>query len=89
MKLADREDGIDRDSVSPGTRRSAELREARKRIRLLEQEAGGDAPGGGPFVAEHQPTMMYRWSLTLLVTVLPSHDLPGAQILHLSILQVA
>ena len=39
LKIADREDGVDR-TGSPGARdESVELREARKRIKLLEQEA--------------------------------------------------
>ncbi len=40
LKIADRDDGIDRGSAtSGGPDESAELREARKRIKLLEQEA--------------------------------------------------
>lgn len=40
LKIADRDDGIDRGSAtSAGPDESAELREARKRIKLLEQEA--------------------------------------------------
>lgn len=40
LKIADREDGVDRSGASTGAGDvSAELREARKRIKLLEQEA--------------------------------------------------
>ena len=40
LKIADREDGIDRPGATATTGDvSAELREARKRIKLLEQEA--------------------------------------------------
>jgi transposase len=42
LRIADREDGIDRSSppaASAAPDESAELREARKRIKLLEQEA--------------------------------------------------
>jgi transposase len=40
LKIADREDGIDRSGVTATVGdESAELREARKRIKLLEQEA--------------------------------------------------
>ena len=40
LKIADRDDGIERGSTtSTGSDESAELREARKRIKLLEQEA--------------------------------------------------
>lgn len=39
LKIADRDDGIDTGAKSPGADESAELREARKRIKLLEQEA--------------------------------------------------
>jgi len=40
LKIADREDGIERGTATKtGLDESAELREARKRIKLLEQEA--------------------------------------------------
>ena len=42
LKIADREDGIDRSdppAASPSSDESAELRESRKRIKMLEQEA--------------------------------------------------
>lgn len=39
VKVADREDGITAGGKSAGSDESAELREARKRIKLLEQEA--------------------------------------------------
>lgn len=40
LKIADREDGIDRSGATAAVGgESAELREARKRIKLLEQEA--------------------------------------------------
>lgn len=40
LKIADREDGLDRAAPPPSSSdESAELREARKRIKLLEQEA--------------------------------------------------
>jgi transposase len=39
LKIADREDGIDRTGLTEVRDESAELREARKRIKLLEQEA--------------------------------------------------
>jgi len=39
LKIADREDGIDRTGLTDVRDESAELREARKRIKLLEQEA--------------------------------------------------
>lgn len=39
LKIADREDGIGTAGKSVGSDESSELREARKRIKLLEQEA--------------------------------------------------
>ena len=39
LKIADREDGVDRQGPRAGGDQSAELREAHKRIKLLEQEA--------------------------------------------------
>ena len=39
LKIADRDDGIERGTTPAGLDESAELREARKRIKLLEQEA--------------------------------------------------
>lgn len=40
LKIADRDDGIERSAaMTTGSDESAELREARKRIKLLEQEA--------------------------------------------------
>lgn len=39
LKIADREDGVDRSGSASGGDESVELREARKRIKLLEQEA--------------------------------------------------
>ena len=39
LKIADREDGIDRPASPVARDESVELREARKRIKLLEQEA--------------------------------------------------
>lgn len=40
LKIADRDDGIERSGgMTTGSDESAELREARKRIKLLEQEA--------------------------------------------------
>jgi transposase len=39
LKIADREDGVDRTGSPVARDESAELREARKRIKLLEQEA--------------------------------------------------
>lgn len=39
LKIADREDGVDRSGSTTGGDESMELREARKRIKLLEQEA--------------------------------------------------
>ena len=39
LKIADREDGVDRAGFSATPDVSVELREARKRIKLLEQEA--------------------------------------------------
>jgi transposase len=39
LKIADREDGVDRSGSTDGRDESVELREARKRIKLLEQEA--------------------------------------------------
>ena len=39
LKIADREDGVDRTGSPEARDESAELREARKRIKLLEQEA--------------------------------------------------
>ncbi len=39
LKIADREDGISAGGKSTDSDESAELREARKRIKLLEQEA--------------------------------------------------
>ena len=39
LKIADREDGVDRTGSPVARDGSAELREARKRIKLLEQEA--------------------------------------------------
>jgi transposase len=39
LKIANREDGIDTGTKAAGSDESAELREARKRIKLLEQEA--------------------------------------------------
>ena len=39
LKIADREDGIDRLGSTEARDEPAELREARKRIKLLEQEA--------------------------------------------------
>jgi hypothetical protein len=38
-KIADREDGVDRSGSTTGGDESVELREARKRIKFLEQEA--------------------------------------------------
>ena len=39
LKIADRKDGVDRTGSPVARDESAELREARKRIKLLEQEA--------------------------------------------------
>jgi transposase len=39
LKIADRDDGVDRTGSPVARDESAELREARKRIKLLEQEA--------------------------------------------------
>lgn len=39
LKIANREDGIDTGTKATSSDESAELREARKRIKLLEQEA--------------------------------------------------
>ena len=39
LKIADREDGIDRPGSTTARDESVELREARRRIKLLEQEA--------------------------------------------------
>lgn len=39
LKIADREDGVESEGSSAGRDQSAELREAHKRIKLLEQEA--------------------------------------------------
>lgn len=39
LKVANREDGIGTGTTATGSDESAELREARKRIKLLEQEA--------------------------------------------------
>lgn len=39
LKIADRDDGITPADGSPATSESVELREARKRIKMLEQEA--------------------------------------------------
>lgn len=39
LKIADREDGVDRSGSASGGDESVVLREARKRIKLLEQEA--------------------------------------------------
>lgn len=71
MKIADQEDGVRFGAVSDD---AAKLREANKRIRLLEQEAEvvRRAPCGGLSLAGHQSKkMMYP-----LVRELPARDAP-------------
>ncbi|BBZ48103.1 IS3 family transposase [Mycobacterium parmense] len=65
LKIADREDGLGRPGGSPGAAEdvAAQLREAHKRIKLLEQEA--DAPRGRLPVPGRQPKMMYPLVLDL------------------------
>jgi transposase len=46
LKIADREDGVDSGGPFSGGDQSAELREAHKRIKLLEQEAEVSGSGG-------------------------------------------
>ncbi|SEN91968.1 hypothetical protein SAMN05216281_11929 [Cryobacterium luteum] len=69
LKKADVEDG-----VKPGVteKESAELRDARKRIGLLEQEAEVMRRAVAYLSWDVNPKMMYRWSLNWPSTVSPS-----------------
>lgn len=56
LKIADSEEGVDRSgATTPVGEVSAELREARKRIKLLEQEGRDHAPCRWLPIPEHQP----------------------------------
>lgn len=71
LKIADREDGVDRTGSPVARDESAELREARNRIKLLEQEAEVMRRAVGTSVGA-SPKWGTRWSLTLPMTVCPS-----------------
>ena len=69
LKQADVEEG-----VRPGAseKESAELRDARKRIRLLEQKAEVMRRGGRVSLPGCQPNVIHRWSVNWPSTGSPS-----------------
>jgi transposase len=72
LKIADREDGVDRSGSPVARDESAELREARKRIKLLEQEAEPSVNTASRPRTSRPYCRCTRWSLTLPLTVCPS-----------------
>ncbi|SNT48043.1 transposase [Rhodococcoides kyotonense] len=81
LKIADRDDGIERSgAMTTGSDESAELREARKRIKLLEQEAEVMRRAVAYLSRDVNPKCSspasgrypHRWSSTLLPTEFPS-----------------
>jgi transposase len=60
LKIADREDSVDRIGSPVARDESAELREARKRIKLLEQEAEVMRRAVG-YLSRHYYRRFYGW----------------------------
>ncbi|WP_414056439.1 IS3 family transposase [Prescottella equi] len=71
LKIADREDGINAGAKTSGSDESAELQEARKRIKLLEQEAEVMRRAVAYLSRDGQPKMMFPLVLDLAVDGVP------------------
>ncbi|MFI6400504.1 IS3 family transposase [Rhodococcus coprophilus] len=71
LKIADREDGIGAGGKSSGSDESAELREARKRIKLLEQEAEVMRRAVAYLSRDVNPKMMFPLVLDLAADGVP------------------
>ncbi len=73
LKIADRDDGVERGTAAKaGLDESAELREARKRIKLLKQGAEVMRRAVAYLSRDVNPKSSTRWSSTLLATESPS-----------------
>nr|WP_087587241.1 IS3 family transposase [Prescottella equi] len=71
LKIADREDGINAGAKTSGSDESAELQEARKRIKLLEQEAEVMRRAVAYLSRDVKPKMMFPLVLDLAVDGVP------------------
>ena len=88
LRIADRDDGVDGPRPAAGGSEAKELREARKRTRLLERE-NEILRRAATYLSQSSLPKSTRWSLTLPRTGSPSRCLPGAGLQQAGVLQVA